>query len=110
MPSSPFEAASSGLGRISVAAFESRHSAMGSMGSGLSVGLVPHGGVRDLTPPGTDGVRSTAGPMATSLRDFSLFLKSILEAGTWMYDSTSVSVPWIDLRPRAKAPHRCCSE
>jgi len=67
-----------------------------------SVGLVPHGGVRDLTPPGTDGVRSTAGPMSTSLRDSSLFLKSILQAETWMYDSTSVSIPWIDLEPRHK--------
>lgn len=67
-----------------------------------SVGLVPHGGVRDLTPPGTDGVRSTAGPMSTSLRDCSLFLKSILQADTWMYDSTSISVPWIDLKPRHK--------
>ncbi|KAI3321821.1 putative fatty-acid amide hydrolase [Xylariaceae sp. AK1471] len=67
-----------------------------------SVGLVPHDGVRDLTPPGTDGVRSTAGPMATSLRDCSLFLKSILQADPWMYDSTSISVPWIDLKPRHK--------
>jgi len=67
-----------------------------------SVGLVPHGGVRDLTPPGTVGVLSTAGPMATSLRDCSLFLKSILQADAWMYDSTSISVPWIDLKPRHK--------
>lgn len=66
------------------------------------VGLVPHGGVRDLNPPGTDGVRSTAGPMATSLRDCSLFLKSILQADTWKYDSTSISVPWIDLKPKNK--------
>jgi amidase len=67
-----------------------------------SVGLVPHGRVRDLTPPGTDGVRSTAGPMSTSLRDCSLFLKSILQADTWMYDSTSISIPWMDLKPRHK--------
>jgi amidase len=67
-----------------------------------SVGLVRHGGVRDLTPPGTDGIRSTAGPMATSLRDCSLFLKSILQADTWMYDSTSISIPWVDLKPRHK--------
>lgn len=65
-----------------------------------SVGLVPHGGVRDLTPPGTDGVRSTAGPMATSLRDCSLFLQSILEADTWKYDSTVVSVPWTGLNQK----------
>jgi amidase len=67
-----------------------------------SVGLVPHGGVRDLTPPGTDSVRSTAGPMATSLRDCALFLKSIVQADTWKYDSTSISIPWMDLKP----PHK----
>lgn len=38
----------------------------GIYGFRLSVGLIPHGGVRDLTVPGTDGVRSTVGPMATS--------------------------------------------
>jgi len=64
-----------------------------------SVGLVPHSGVRDLTPPGTDGVRSTAGPMTTSLRDCALFLKSIVQADTWKYDSTSISIPWVDLKP-----------
>lgn len=62
-----------------------------------SVGLVPHGGVRDLTVPGTDGVRSTAGPMTTSLRDCSLFLKSIMQAETCRYDSTVVSLPWRNL-------------
>lgn len=67
-----------------------------------SAGLIPHGGVRDLTPPGTDGIRSTVGPMSTSLRDCALFLKSILQADTWKYDSTSISVPWIDLNPRFK--------
>ncbi|KAH8690612.1 putative fatty-acid amide hydrolase [Talaromyces proteolyticus] len=67
-----------------------------------SVDLVPHGGVRDLTPPGTDGIRSTAGPMATSLRDCSLFLKTILQADTWKYDSTSISVPWTNIKPAHK--------
>ncbi|KAH8890689.1 putative fatty-acid amide hydrolase [Thozetella sp. PMI_491] len=64
-----------------------------------SVGLIPHSGVRDLTPPGTDIVRSTAGPMATSLRDCTLFLKAILQADTWRYDSTVISVPWVNLKP-----------
>jgi len=58
-----------------------------------SVGLVPHDGVRDLTVPGTDGVRSSAGPMATSMRDCALFLKSIAEGETWRYDSTVISMP-----------------
>lgn len=67
-----------------------------------SVGLLPHGGVRDLMPPGTDGVRSTVGPMATSLRDCEMFLKAILQAGTWKYDSTMISIQWVDLEVRRK--------
>ncbi|KAG9785285.1 amidase, partial [Aureobasidium melanogenum] len=71
-----------------------------------SVGLVPHEGVRDLTTPGTDGVRSSAGPMATSLRDVILFLKTIMQADTWRYDSTVVSVPWVNLNLEPKAKLR----
>ena len=67
-----------------------------------SVGIIPHGGVRDLTPPGTDGVRSTAGPMATSLRDCAFFLKSIVQAEPWRYDSTSIAIPWLDLKTPCK--------
>lgn len=67
-----------------------------------SVGLVPHGGVRDLTVPGTVGVLSSAGPMATSLRDCSLFLKSIMQAGTWRYDSTVISLPWSNLKVKER--------
>ncbi|PVH85544.1 putative fatty-acid amide hydrolase [Cadophora sp. DSE1049] len=67
-----------------------------------SVGLIPHGGVRDLTPPGTGVVRSTAGPMATSLRDCEMFLKVILEAEAWGYDSTAIAVPWAGVEARKK--------
>ena len=67
-----------------------------------SVGLVPHGGVRDLTPPGMPGVLSTAGPMATSLRDCSLFLQSVLQAEPWKYDSTVNSIPWTGKESRQK--------
>lgn len=59
-----------------------------------SVGLVPHDGVRDLNVPGTDGVRSTAGPMATTLRDCAFFLKSIMQADTWKYDGAALSLSW----------------
>ncbi|KUJ24625.1 amidase [Mollisia scopiformis] len=69
----------------------------GLYGFRASVGLVPHGGVRDLNVPGTDGVRSTAGPLATSIRDCSLFLKSIMQAKTWKYDKTAVSLSWQNL-------------
>ncbi|KAK0733619.1 amidase signature domain-containing protein [Lasiosphaeria miniovina] len=61
-----------------------------------SVGLVPHSGVRDLGPSGTDGVHSSAGPMATSLRDCGLFLKAVMGADAWRYDSAAVAVPWVD--------------
>ncbi|KAF2711029.1 amidase [Pleomassaria siparia CBS 279.74] len=67
-----------------------------------SVGLIPHSGVRDLTVPGTDGVRSSAGPMATSIRDCALFLKSIEDADTWRYDSTVISLPWRNLAVKEK--------
>ncbi|KAL7940296.1 amidase signature domain-containing protein [Trichoderma barbatum] len=61
-----------------------------------SAGLIPHGDTRDLTEPGTDGIRSSVGPMATTFRDCALFLKSIMQAGTWKYDSKVVSLPWIN--------------
>lgn len=67
-----------------------------------SVGLVPHGGVRDLTTPGTTGVLSSAGPMATSIRDCQLFLKSVMQADTWKYDSTVISVPWRGIKGSQK--------
>lgn len=63
-----------------------------------SVGVVPHHGVRDLAVPGTDGVHSTAGPMATSIRDCQMFMKTVMESETWRYDSTVVSVPWRHLK------------
>ncbi|KAL9078652.1 MAG: hypothetical protein Q9157_002416 [Trypethelium eluteriae] len=65
-----------------------------------SVGLVPHGGVRDLSVPGTDFIRSTAGPMATSIRDCRLFLKTLMQAGTWRYDSTVISLPWTNIEAK----------
>lgn len=71
----------------------------GIYGLRASVGVVPHGGVRDLTVPGTDGVRSTAGPMATSIRDLDLFLRIIMNAETWRYDSSVVSLPWLAVQP-----------
>ncbi|KAK7994338.1 hypothetical protein PG991_015926 [Apiospora marii] len=70
-----------------------------------SVGVVPHGGVRDLTVPGTVGVMSSAGPLATSMRDISLFLETVMRAGTWKYDSTAISLPWCNLEPK-KGPLR----
>ncbi|EXJ87031.1 hypothetical protein A1O3_03988 [Capronia epimyces CBS 606.96] len=74
----------------------------GIYGLRTSVGLVPHDGVRDLSVPGTDAVRSAAGPMATSVRDCRLFMKAVMESETWRYDSSVVSVPWRNLQERKK--------
>ncbi|KAH6884278.1 amidase [Thelonectria olida] len=67
-----------------------------------SVGIIPHDGVRDVAVPGMAGVRSTAGPLATTSRDLNLFLKSIMQADTWRYDSTIISLPWRQLDIEAK--------
>lgn len=67
-----------------------------------SVGVVPHGGVRDLDVPGRDGIRSTAGPMATSIRDCYLFAKTLMHAGTWRYDSTVISLPWTNVKAKER--------
>lgn len=64
-----------------------------------SSGVIPHGGTRELTVPGTDGVRSSVGPMATTFRDCALLLKTIMQADTWKYDSNVISLPWRDLKP-----------
>ncbi|KAK7961842.1 amidase [Apiospora aurea] len=57
-----------------------------------SVGVVPHGGVRDLTVPGTVGVMSSAGPPS--------------HIGTWKYDSTVISLPWSNLSPAKEQRRR----
>lgn len=67
-----------------------------------SVGLIPYSGVRDLTTTATDGIRCVAGPMTTSIRDCSLFVKAVMEAETWRYDSDVVSVPWRNLEVKKK--------
>ncbi|KXJ85238.1 putative fatty-acid amide hydrolase [Microdochium bolleyi] len=69
----------------------------GVYGFRASVGVVPHGGVRDLQPEGlmVGSIVSTAGPMATSLRDIEMFMRVVMQAGGWRWDPTAVCVPWI---------------
>lgn len=56
---------------------------------------LPYGGVRS-TMPGQEGVGSSIGPMATSLRDVELFMSSLLNEQTkpWEFDHTIVPTPW----------------
>lgn len=68
----------------------------GLYGLRASVGLVPHGGILDLQPPGVmhASIISTAGPMATTLRDVEMFMRVVMQAGGWRWDPTAISVPW----------------
>lgn len=45
-----------------------------------------------------DVVLSSAGPMATSLRDITLFMSTTMQAHTWQYDSTVIPLPWMNLQ------------
>lgn len=56
---------------------------------------LPYGGVRS-TMPGTEGVGSSLGPMATSLRDVELFMSSLMNDRTrpWEWDHTVLPTPW----------------
>ncbi|TKY84491.1 hypothetical protein EX895_006392 [Sporisorium graminicola] len=56
---------------------------------------LPYGGVRS-TMPGNEGVGSSLGPMATSLRDVELFMRSLLNDQTrpWEWDHTVLPTPW----------------
>ncbi|KAK5625210.1 hypothetical protein RRF57_000926 [Xylaria bambusicola] len=67
-----------------------------------SADLIPQGSGRDLRVPGTVGVLPSTGPLATSVRDCSLFLKAIFQAGTWKYDSKAISLPWVNLKARER--------
>ncbi|SJX63657.1 putative acetamidase [Sporisorium reilianum f. sp. reilianum] len=56
---------------------------------------LPYAGVRS-TMPGNEGVGSSLGPMATSLRDVELFMASLMNQSTrpWEWDHTVLPVPW----------------
>lgn len=56
---------------------------------------IPYGGVRG-TMPGNEGVISSLGPMATSLRDIELFMSSVLSDQTrpWEREHSTLPMPW----------------
>lgn len=56
---------------------------------------LPYGGIRS-TMPGNEGVGSSLGPMATSLRDIELFMSSLMNDKTkpWEWDHTVLPMPW----------------
>ncbi|KAJ1022429.1 hypothetical protein NDA16_003418 [Ustilago loliicola] len=56
---------------------------------------LPYGGVRS-TMPGNEGVASSLGPMATTLRDIELFMSSVLNDQTrpWEREHSTLPMPW----------------
>jgi amidase len=66
---------------------------------------VPFG---EQTSPTADGVPSLvpcAGPLANSLADLEVFMKSILDANPWEFDSSAVAIPWRDLPHWDRSKH-----
>ncbi|USW55964.1 Putative amidase [Septoria linicola] len=64
-----------------------------------SASLLPYGGQRSPAPAGLPGIQPVVGPMATSLRACEIFMKTIIEAQPWKYDSTCLHVPWRNIIP-----------
>lgn len=66
---------------------------------------LPYGGVRS-TMPGNEGVGSSLGPMATSLRDIELFMSSVLNDRTrpWEREHAILPMPWRKVDSLLSAP------
>jgi amidase len=56
--------------------------------------------------PGRPGTPSpilvSIGPIGRSVRDFALFLKTIIDAQPWLVDSTALNTPWRTIQPSKK--------
>ncbi|KAJ5128804.1 hypothetical protein N7448_002517 [Penicillium atrosanguineum] len=56
---------------------------------------VPFGGQVSGAMEGLPGLKPAAGPLAHSIADLQLFMKTIIGEGeTWQYDQTALAVPW----------------
>ncbi|KAJ5731330.1 uncharacterized protein N7483_005838 [Penicillium malachiteum] len=62
-----------------------------------TVDRVPFGGQVSGAMEGLPGLKPAAGPLAHSVSDLQLFMKTILKDGqAWKYDTTASGAPWID--------------
>lgn len=59
-----------------------------------SVGRIPYGGQTSSARKGLEGIKPCAGPLATSTRDLSLLLQSVLNSDPWELDSSVIFNPW----------------
>ncbi|KAF5970661.1 amidase [Fusarium coicis] len=61
-----------------------------------TVNRLPWSKQAELAPKGWQGVQPTLGPMARTAEDLTLFMKTIIQAEPWRYDSTAFAIPWHD--------------
>ncbi|KAI4716327.1 amidase [Aureobasidium sp. EXF-10727] len=66
----------------------------GIYGTRPSSGIVPFDGQQSPEDPGMVGIEVVAGPMATSSRACSFFMKTIMSAQAWRYDSSCLHLRW----------------
>lgn len=66
---------------------------------------VPFGGQVSGAMEGLPGLKPAAGPLAHSIADLKLFMKSVIGEGeAWQYDQTAMAVPWYN-SPRTLSEH-----
>jgi amidase len=61
---------------------------------------VPYGGQASPGAAGSPGIIPCAGPLATSFRDLEFFMKTIIEASPWNYDSKTLCIQWRDTKAK----------
>ena len=63
-----------------------------------SINVIPYSGQRRLSVPGVEGVKAVAGPMAVSIRDCELFMRTVMSAKPWERDIALNRTIWQGLK------------
>lgn len=66
-----------------------------------SADRIPYGGQTSSARGGLAGIKSCAGPLATSVRDLELFMKLVTNADPWQFDSSVLFSPWRTVAPKS---------
>ena len=67
-----------------------------------SIDRIPYGGQTDSGRNGLSGIKSCAGPLATSVRDLGLFTKAVIERDPWQFDSSAIFSIWRTVPAKSK--------
>ncbi|PWY89694.1 amidase [Aspergillus sclerotioniger CBS 115572] len=69
-----------------------------------SIDRIPYGGQTDSARKGLSGIKSCAGPLATSVRDLGLFTKSVIDIDPWQFDSSAIFSTWrtVPVKPKLR--------